>query len=122
MVVTFGFGGRETVAGVYSRGFWALALVVSRGAKPWQGCTQRALALAARALGRRRFWVEGSSLLVSRAAKPWQGRTLEGSGSSGARVDTRRHARARARARATRNNQRAPLAAHTNQHTRTHTH
>ena len=32
--------------------------------------------------------MEGSSLLVSRGAKPWQGRTLEGSGSSGARFWT----------------------------------
>ena len=39
----------------------------------------RALAVAARAFGRPRFCVEGSSLLVSRGAvSPWQGRALEG--------------------------------------------
>ena len=48
----------------------------------------RALALAARAFGRPRFCVEGSSLLASRGAKPWQGRALEGSGASGARFWT----------------------------------
>ena len=37
------------------------------------------------AFGPPRFCVEGSSLLVWRAAKPGKGRTLEGSGSSGAR-------------------------------------
>ena len=57
------------------------SLLVSRGAKPWQGSGGSGA----------RFWNprgsawEGSSLLVSRGTKPWQGRNVEGSGSSGAR-------------------------------------
>ena len=61
-VLSFAREGRETVAGA---------------------CSFRALAVAARAFGRPRFCVEGSSLLVSRGAKPSQRRALEGSGGTG---------------------------------------
>ena len=94
------------------------SLLVSRGARPWQGCIlqvwrQRCVLLDPCGFAWR-------VVTFIRRAKPWQGRALEGSGGRRARVDARRHARARA-PRSTRTSGGACQPTPKNAHTPTHT-